>query len=62
MSHLTIECPDCHKEHSVVWKSGNLIMGRFDCQCGTVITYNARLPRRGTVRDPIREESEASRG
>lgn len=62
MSHVTIECPDCHHEHAVVWQTGVIIRGEFLCECGTVIRYDVRLPARGTVRDPAREESEARRG
>lgn len=39
MSTVTIECPDCHKEHAFHWHSGERLRVVWQCPCGHAFAF-----------------------
>lgn len=39
MSRVTIECPQCMREHEFIWHTDKVARGAFHCECGEKFSF-----------------------
>jgi len=59
VSHtVSIECPDCHREVSVILKHRGDAMGHSNCDCGLVVMWHVHFRRwNGATLAPLESEA-----